>query len=141
MNIPMIPNISPPMMIAAITQRAGRPVLSPRIFGPMTLPSSCWSANTKIANQKACQKSTMRRMSTQGTAPMKGPKNGIMFVTPTIKLIKREYSKPKMLVPMKQRIPIISESRSFPLMKPLKMRWLSRATRTAPPVNFLPKTA
>ena len=47
------------------------------------------------------------------------PFNFEIIVKRVNNMIKREYSKPKMLVPMKQRIPIISESRSFPLMKPL----------------------
>ena len=124
--------------LANITQRAGSPVLSPRIFGPITLPSSCWRTKTKIANQSACQGSTIRRIRIEGIAPRKGPKNGITLVQPTIKLISIVNSNPIMLIPKKQRIPIISESRSFPLIKLLKILWDSLANLTKPKaVSFL----
>ena len=50
---------------------------------------------------------------------MNGPKKGIMLVTPTITAIRAGYGNLKMLQQIRQRIPIIRESRSFPLINPL----------------------
>ena len=64
------------------TQKLERPVVLPRIFGPMTLPSSCWSTSTNSTNQRALMGLWMRMSSVAGTAPMKGPKKGMTLVTP-----------------------------------------------------------
>ena len=59
----------------------------PSIFGPITLPSSCWMINIIIVNHKALIGLTNRTSIIDGTAPIKGPKNGIIFVTPIINVI------------------------------------------------------
>ena len=48
----------------------------PRIFGPMTLPSSCWRARTKMTKYSACRGDTSRIRKALGTAPRNGPKKG-----------------------------------------------------------------
>ena len=60
-------------------------------------------------------------MKVVGIPPINGPKNGIMFVTPTIVLISSEYGILVHTQKMKQRIPTMSESISFPLRKPPKI--------------------
>ena len=55
-------------------------------------------------------------------APMKGPKKGMMLVTPTITAIRAGYGNFKMLQHTRQMIPIIRESSSLPLIKPLMIR-------------------
>ena len=73
--------------MANMTQKLDRPVALPRIFGPRILPSNCWSSSTKMTKYSACiGLMTIMRM-VLGTAPMNGPKNGMMFVTPMITAI------------------------------------------------------
>ena len=54
-------------------------------------------------------------------APKKGPKNGIIFVTPIITLINTQNGIPKILVITKHRIPMIMESNIFPTKNPPKV--------------------
>ena len=52
---------------------------------------------------------------------MYGPKNGIIFVTPTTTLTRSADLIPIIYVPIKQITPIISESTSLPIKKPLNI--------------------
>ena len=76
----------PPIRIEITTPIAGIPVEFPRILGPKMFPSNCWIA--RIIMQKittSFKLDVLRRMSNAlGIAPKKGPKNGTMFVIPTI---------------------------------------------------------
>ena len=56
-----------------------------------------------------------------GIAPKNGPKNGTIFVTPTITLINTQKGIPIMLVQMKHNIPIMMESIIFPTKNPPKV--------------------
>ena len=69
--------------MAMMTHRLERPVVLPRIFGPMTLPSSCWRARTNMTKYSACRGETSKIKKVLGMAPRKGPKKGMMLVTPT----------------------------------------------------------
>ena len=73
------------------TQKPFMPMEVPSIFGPMTLPSSCWRTNTKMINHRHIFGSTSRTSSADGTAPINGPKNGMIFVTPTMTEISSAY--------------------------------------------------
>ena len=64
--------------------------------------------------------STKRIKIVLGIAPIKGPKNGIIFVTPTIVLISTGYGIFIIDTQIKQRIPIMRESSNLPLIKPPK---------------------
>ena len=59
-------------------------------------------------------------------APKKGPKNGIILVTPTITLIKTQNGVPIMLVQIKHKIPIIMESMILPTKNPPKVLFANR---------------
>ena len=72
----------------------------------------------KIKHLPGSIKSTKKAL---GMAPIYGPKNGMILVTPTITLINSGYGIFKMDTPMKQRIPIIKESISLPEIKPPKI--------------------
>ena len=56
-----------------------------------------------------------------GLAPIKGPKNGMILVTPIMVLTHIVYGRFRMLIKIKQSTPIIAESMSLPLMKPPKV--------------------
>ena len=60
-------------------------------------------------------------MNTEGTAPMNGPKNGMILVTPTITLINTANGSFNNDIPTKHIIPIIIESIILPLMNPPKV--------------------
>ena len=65
----------------------------------------------------------MRRMSSPlGMAPINGPKNGMMFVTPTTTLMSIAYGMRSAVIPTKHRMPMMRESSSLPLMKPPNTR-------------------
>ena len=55
---------------------------------------------------------------TQGIAPITGPKNGIILVTPIINAISTGYSILRIVHPKKHKTPIISESTIFPTINP-----------------------
>ena len=63
----------------------------------------------------------------QGIAPIIGPKNGIILVTPMINAISTGYSIPIIEHPIKHKTPIIMESTILPIIKPEN---LSEAIRT-----------
>ena len=65
-----------------------------------------------------------------GMAPRNGPKIGMMFVTPTNTEIIGVYGNLKIEQQMKQRMPMMSESSSFPRTKPLKIRSASATARS-----------
>ena len=46
--MPTMPHMAEQMAMAMMTQRELTPVLSPRILGPMTLPSSCWMMRMRM---------------------------------------------------------------------------------------------
>ena len=116
--MPAIPNRPPNKVIAKITQKLESPVELPRIFGPMMLPSTCCNKNTNIRKYKACIGSINKMSNKDGMAPRKGPKNGIILVTPIITLINTLNGVPIMLVHTKHRIPMIRESKILPTKKP-----------------------
>ena len=100
MTMPKTPHNPPNRMMVNSTQKLDRPVRSPRIFGPMTLPSSCCSARTKTTNQSALMGLSIRISSVEGTAPMMGPKNGITLVMPTTAETSSALGNRKIVQPM-----------------------------------------
>ena len=66
-----------------------------------------------------------------GMAPINGPKNGMILVTPTKTLTNRGYGIFKMETPIKQRTPIIRESISLPEIKPPKILLVCRKIERA----------
>ena len=85
--MPGTPKKAPPTRMATITHRLERPVVSPKILGPMILPSTCCRAMIKIRKYSAFSGETSRMSRRLGTAPKKGPKKGMMLVTPTMVLM------------------------------------------------------
>ena len=81
--MPVKPNRLPATVMETSTQKPEIPMVSPRILGPMTLPSSCWRPKMKITKYRHFKGSTSRMMKAEGIAPMKGPKKGMTLVTPT----------------------------------------------------------
>ena len=71
-------------MMENSTQKLESPVESPKIFGPITFPSSCWIAKMAIAKYRACNGLLNIIKIIQGMAPTKGPKKGTTLVTPMI---------------------------------------------------------
>ena len=65
---------------------------------------------------------TSRISSAQGMAPMKGPKNGMMLVTPMITANSIGYGNRNRLQHTRAIMPMIRESTSLPLINPLRMR-------------------
>ena len=55
-----------------------------------------------------------------GIAPINGPKNGIILVIPILVLMSTGNSILKIVIRIKQIIPMIKESRIFPVIKPLR---------------------
>ena len=84
--MPTRPKKLPPTKMAMMTHRLERPVLSPRILGPMMLPSSCCSSSTNSTKYSAFMGDTSKIRNVLGMAPRKGPKKGITLVTPTMTL-------------------------------------------------------
>ncbi len=105
-------------MMANMTQKLDRPVVLPRILGPMMLPSTCCRMKIMMMNLRAAMGSTMRSRMTDGIAPMKGPKNGMMFVTPTITLMSMAMGRRRIDMETKHRRPMMRESMTLPLMNP-----------------------
>ena len=60
-------------------------------------------------------------MNVPGMAPMNGPTIGMMFVTPTSTLTSGVYGILQIAQTMNMMIPMISESRSFPVIYPPKV--------------------
>ena len=85
-NMPGTPARPPPTRMATTTQKLEMPVDSPRIFGPMTLPSSCCRRIMKMMKYRHFSGLASRIRKALGTAPRKGPKNGITLVMPTMTL-------------------------------------------------------
>ena len=69
------------------TQKADSPVESPKIFGPMMLPSTCWRIMMKMIKIRHLPGSVSSRRKAEGMAPKKGPKTGMMLVMPTMTLM------------------------------------------------------
>ena len=65
-------------------QNADIPMESPNIFGPIIFPSICCIINTNNKNINALLGETNNIIINDGMAPINGPKNGIIFVTPII---------------------------------------------------------
>ena len=101
------------------------PIESPRIIGPMKLPSSCWIIRIRIRKINACHGSRKSKITAPGIAPMNGPNTGMMFVMPTMMLMSVAYDKPRMFMLTNVSTPIIAESRIFPAKKPPKLRFAS----------------
>ena len=87
--MPVNPKRPPPMSTASSTQKLPIPIALPMTLGPITLPSICCMMSMMITKYRAFTGSSVRSSTIEGTAPMKGPKNGMTFVTPTITLIIR----------------------------------------------------
>ena len=85
MTIPTNPRSFPATSSENSIQKADIPKESPKIFGPIRLPSICWMINMITKNHRAFIGDTNRIIKKEGTAPIKGPKNGITLVTPTMK--------------------------------------------------------
>ena len=79
-TMPAKPNIPLARMIAITTQIGEMPMESPRIWGPITFPSSCWRRNTKIINRSSLSGATMKTMMPPIMPPKTGPKVGTIFV-------------------------------------------------------------
>ena len=120
--MPANPNRPPNRMMKNSTQNEARPVESPRIFGPRMLPSNCWSTSTNSAKYTLWSGSMIKMRKMHGMAPMNGPKNGMMFVTPMMVEMSAGYGNRNRLQHTRQMMPMMSESSSLPLMKPLMMR-------------------
>ena len=118
----MTPNMLPPTVIAKMIHSGFMPVDSPRIFGPRISPSNCCRQSTMMAKTRALTGCTNSRIRMPGTAPINGPKYGIMFVTPTITLINRVYGSCRIVIRMKHSTPMIAESINFPVTKLLNSR-------------------
>ena len=73
-------------MMENMTQKPLMPMELPRILGPMMLPSTCCKTMMRIMKIRHFMGLTIRIMMALGTAPIKGPKKGMMLVTPTITL-------------------------------------------------------
>ena len=84
----------------------------------------------KRMKYRHCFGLTSRMRNALGTAPRKGPKMGMMFVTPTNTEMIGVYGKLKIEQQMKQMMPMMSESSSLPRTKPLKMRSASDTARS-----------
>ena len=118
MIIPNTPKNPPNRRREKITQKAGSPVVPPRIFGPITFPSSCCIAIISMINHIVFEGSTRSIMIADGIAPINGPKNGITFVSHTITVINAVLGIRSSVIDIKQIMPIIMESSIFPLIKP-----------------------
>ena len=88
MIMPTKPNKPPKSRMEKSTQIPDNPVLLPRIFGPMILPSTCCKITIKITNIRQDIGLTVSKMIADGIAPMYGPKNGMIFVKPTMTLMR-----------------------------------------------------
>ena len=98
--IPGTPHRPPHNTMAKSTQKLESPVRSPRIFGPITFPSSCCNASTKTMNHRPFTGFSIIIRKVEGTAPMMGPKKGITLVTPTKVETSRALGNRKMLHPI-----------------------------------------
>ena len=82
--MPAKPNTPPNSKIANMTQKLDKPVELPKILGPRILPSNCCSARMKITKYNACTGLITMIRIVLGIAPINGPKNGMILVTPMI---------------------------------------------------------
>ena len=130
MIIPTNPNRPPNSRIENRTPKLETPVEFPRIFGPKIFPSNCWSTRIRPIKYRHCFGLMRNTRIAHGTAPIKGPKNGIMFVTPMITLISSSYGSLNRFIRIKQRIPMIRESISFPMIKPENAFLINRNSPT-----------
>ncbi len=78
-DMPNTPYILPKSRMENSTQKLLTPVVFPRIFGPMRLPSSCWRITIKIRKMRHWKGLFSSRRRAQGMAPMKGPKKGMIY--------------------------------------------------------------
>ena len=80
------------MMIGfQIVRKLETPTELPRILGPSIFPSNCCRRNTRMIKYRAFSGLTQMTRKAVGIAPMKGPKNGMIFVTPIITAIRYVY--------------------------------------------------
>ena len=140
-NMPSTPAMLPPTVMATMIQRGRRPTDCPRIFGPRQRPSNCCKPKIMMMKITALKGLTISIMIAPGTAPIKGPKQGIMFVIPTIRLISRVYGRRRIVMRMKHRIPMIRESMAFPMTKPPKISLHSFMVSTTYGILFWGKKA
>ena len=103
------------------TQKLETPVVLPRIFGPITLPSSCCNTKIKIMKYRQCIGFSKSNSRPHGIAPINGPKNGIILVIPMITPINAGASNPMKESPAKHNNPMIAESIIFPTKNPLNI--------------------
>ena len=93
------------------------PKESPKIFGPIILPSICWITMIIIINNIAFCGDINKIIKNDGTAPINGPKNGIIFVSPIIKETNIAYGILTNIKTTKVKTATIIESKIFPLKK------------------------
>ena len=122
--MPTKPKSPPLTMMANITQKLASLVVLPRILGPIMFPSICCSTSIIITNFNAATGSMISRIIPDGMAPIKGPKNGMILVTPTTTLTSIGNGSPRRLMAAKQSMPIIMESIILPLINPPKVSLL-----------------
>ena len=92
--------------------------LAPKINGPKILPSNCCNTMIQMINTTNMIGSSISANNAPGTAPINGPKNGMIFVTPTTTLISTAYRMCTAEVNIKHMIPMIQESKILPLINP-----------------------
>ena len=90
-SMPQKPNSPLPRIMENMTQKPVMPVELPRILGPIRLPSTCCRMMMNTMKIRHLVGLTIRMISALGTAPMSGPKKGMMFVTPMMTLTSRVY--------------------------------------------------
>ena len=113
--IPTSPINSPATSIANNIQKADIPIESPNILGPIIFPSICCIININIKNIKAFVGDTNNIIINDGIAPINGPKNGIILVTPIITDINKVYGILNIENTTNDNTPIIAESIILPL--------------------------
>ena len=113
-TMPTTPNKLAPSSTANSTQKAEMPIDRPRILGAMTLLSTCCTTTTRMTNSSACSGLTNSRMITLGTAPIKGPKMGMMLHTPISTAITGAKSMPRIDMTINSTTPTTAESITLP---------------------------
>ena len=88
MIIPVNPNIPLNKRIANSTQKLEIPIEPPTIFGPIIFPSTCCRMIIITTKTIHLIGSSIKIRNPAGIAPIKGPKKGIILVTPIKTAIK-----------------------------------------------------
>lgn len=88
MIMPTKPNKPPKSRMEKSTQIPDNPVLLPRIFRPDDIAVHLLQNHNKNNKHQTGHRLTVSKMIADGIAPMYGPKNGMIFVTPTMTLMR-----------------------------------------------------